>query len=463
MFEIHSDKYDSMQLGRSLEPMLRLSLCCRSLLDDELDAPTCCPLSSFNYYAQLLLTVEYAEQLLQCWAATAAEGAKIRGSDVFVPLDARRPWPVAASAPYPVSLSLPLPQHQNVALSFVVVDNFSVQRVCKTQCRDHRLSPSACGAVAVALDEAARMASWPNLPAVQTQPTKQAPFVFLHLDKCGGTSLRELIFEAAAAAGFPAFVPCHGGVPCSVFAPPVGTAAVLAGHFSWGCWLDATDSHTALGDDDIVYSAPAAPTPACFFMGRHPVDRVVSYYYQRCYRYPSCNWFNRTINNLTMTELHDVLTYLREAKYTADGELIYLDDGMKEAGCRTLLGARRTTGRLVTDIPTLQWDGGEALSEGSAATAAANMQRCVVGVLNRWDETVTVLEHWFPWMNLQSNPNPNRRRYFLAEHVEVRREPLQPATRRLIEDSNRCDMEVHQELVKRFDTQLKFLSGAGPV
>ena len=45
-------------------------------------------------------------------------------------------------------------------------------------------------------------------------PTVQEPFVFYHIDKAGGSTMRALVAEAAKRARAPAVIPCHDGVTC---------------------------------------------------------------------------------------------------------------------------------------------------------------------------------------------------------------------------------------------------------
>ncbi|CAM9211632.1 unnamed protein product, partial [Discosporangium mesarthrocarpum] len=46
------------------------------------------------------------------------------------------------------------------------------------------------------------------LPAIQERPTPARPFVFFHLDKCGGSSTRYLVVQAALRQGYSFHVPC---------------------------------------------------------------------------------------------------------------------------------------------------------------------------------------------------------------------------------------------------------------
>jgi hypothetical protein len=75
----------------------------------------------------------------------------------------------------------------------------------------------------------------------QRAPSPRRPFVFYHLRNSGGGELREALAQYAANRSVPAFVACHGDVPCGASEPPrfVGADsaaarfAVLAGHLSF--------------------------------------------------------------------------------------------------------------------------------------------------------------------------------------------------------------------------------------
>ena len=81
---------------------------------------------------------------------------------------------------------------------------------------------------------------------------------------------------------------------------------VVAGHFRWQVWLhlesyvqqymtpiNAT-MDTSLSTQQVTASsfkfvpADAIPPPKCMVIGRHPIARFISYYYQRCFGSSSC-------------------------------------------------------------------------------------------------------------------------------------------------------------------------------
>ncbi len=97
-------------------------------------------------------------------------------------------------------------------------------------------------------------------------------------------------------------VPCHGPIHCATFgisdldeedraAVDLRKVSVLAGHFSWGEWIKLPYYvETQLNKGDTI------ATPSCYIVGRHPVNRAISYYYQRCYNSSTCSGYQQRIS-----------------------------------------------------------------------------------------------------------------------------------------------------------------------
>jgi hypothetical protein len=83
--------------------------------------------------------------------------------------------------------------------------------------------------------------------------------------------------------------------------------------------------------------------------------------------------------------------------------------------------------------------------------AVSNMKQCVVGILERWDETIDVINHWFPWIDFTSNPT--RRRMFLYSGKETLK-TIRPELLEVLHDVNKCDMILYEEMILLFNKQI---------
>ena len=270
------------------------------------------------------------------------------------------------------------------------------------------------------------------LPAIQRLPSSASPSSS-STEKTGGTTLREFITEAADALRLDYLVPCHGGVHCTVLDPStlhetgqetlLGNASIIAGHFFWGVWrqLPRWSGGSADGGEGET-------VPPCLVMARHPVDRAISYYYQRCYNTAQCIGYQRRINDLAADELLLIGRQERNGQFSpqdpSNRTIIILDEGMADAACRAVTGRRATSGIKYS------LDGGETGGgaeddgglrvQGSGVSvpppldsqvlgeAKENVVKCVVGLQERWEETQAVIDYWFPWIGVAHDPGSGK-------------------------------------------------------
>ena len=316
--------------------------------------------------------------------------------------------------------------------------------------------------------------------------------------------------ESAGALEAEYFVPCHGGVHCvttHLYDAPkerdLRNVSVVAGHFSWGVWAQlpswsgsSSDRASTLSSlnprptspptsnrADVLITPPGesagagikrggigssslkgaaddfyaldvdSPAPPCFVMGRHPLSRAISYYYQRCYSAEGCPGHKRMINELSADELESIAINQREAKYKEDNTtLIVLDDGMSEATCRALAAAKVTTGKIVGQDDIIV---PPPLNDQEVTLALDRVGRCVVGLLERWNDTREIVRHWFPWLDMVSN-DPDRRKMWIYSNKETP-EMLKPELRYVLLRVNRCDMLVYAKMLSIFDKELKVI------
>ena len=160
-------------------------------------------------------------------------------------------------------------------------------------------------------------------PVHDISPRK--PFIFFHVPKAGGSSLRATIYKATLRAKLAAFIPCHGGVPCATYhfprAVPLGRSvnkavsitgyknvsavSVYAGHFT-----------TAEVSEHQVGTIPVQDF-YCMTNFRDPADRLLSNIYYAAER--RGKWkdikHKQCINDVDLSALKEMLDVAVETTY----------------------------------------------------------------------------------------------------------------------------------------------------
>lgn len=276
------------------------------------------------------------------------------------------------------------------------------------------------------------------------------------------------LYQTARKLNLVPFIPCHGGIHCVTLSiedhrqqlvkPSEGLVyadiSIVAGHFSWNVWQQLPEYVSATRNLEHTTNA-SIPTPPCFIMGRHPVDRAISYYYQRCFQISDCIGYNRKMNELTSHEMAHIVLYERQGRLREDNvTVIILDEGMSDSACRAVADVKGTTGFVVNLSQSMTIP--DSLTHDEMSRALRHVSKCVVGLQDRWDDTKRVLGHWFPWIDFSQQP-ANRRLMQLLKDKEDR-DTLRPELRAIIEAENACDLELHNKMTEIFETQLKVLN-----
>jgi len=276
-------------------------------------------------------------------------------------------------------------------------------------------------------------------------------------------SFCRFIVESADRHGLSHFVPCHGGIHCvtvSLQDPiarsllDISNVSVLAGHFFWAEWLSLPHYRDIYSAQSRLTFSPDGSDllPPVFVMGRHPVSRAISYYYQRCYDSDGCLAHGRMLNDISAEELETFVLSSRNANYRADNTtLMITDEGLEDAACRVLANERGTSG-LIVSSPSEPVTIPPPLSAAATSRALRNIDSCVVGLLERWTDTKRVMKFWFPWMDL----GRDRKKMSLYVGKETT-ESLRPDLREVIERYNRCDLQLYDKMLKRFTKQLEII------
>ena len=241
-----------------------------------------------------------------------------------------------------------------------------------------------------------------KLPDVVELPSKNKPFVFFHNRKCGGSTLRLSIFDAALSHNLTneeLWIPCHGGVPCVEFEniPRVSRRSIYASHINYEDVVRARrqmnlrrfkntlyHGHTVLsnGDNSTFYHLNDGRHHFdCLTNVRDTVSRVVS-----CYNYRFLQGRPKPWHMPQPDEMKDV-----------DWSVLLPQAYDRYAGgCNNEMA--RTFGSLndETIINTLTTS--SLYFERELRHASERMSQCIIVNLDRCEDSNTVLRYYLPWL-----------------------------------------------------------------
>ena len=232
--------------------------------------------------------------------------------------------------------------------------------------------------------------------ARQLVPSHEWPFVFFHLRKAGGSTVRTALDDAAKAAKVDSFVACQGGVSCTTWGPSTDHhdgkgPDVIGGHFfaplvdRWASQRWSTGRHAA-----FLANSTTTNAPACFVLLRQTVPRVKS-----CWNYR----FIQTMGQSLRHKLPGVRSFgntsAAEIGRTLPRARSNYDEGCNNEAARVLSYHgfdEELLGRLTA--------GGESSATATAVVAEVlkRLSSCVVGILERCADTETVLRAYLPWL-----------------------------------------------------------------
>ena len=134
--------------------------------------------------------------------------------------------------------------------------------------------------------------------------------------------------------------------------------------------------------------------------------------------------------------------------------LVVIDEGMEDAACRAIANAKATTG-LIAGVDEVRVP--PPLTEEETRRALGNLDHCVVGVLERWEETKAVMEYWFPWLDF--SVDSHRRKMHIYSGKETARD-LRPEIRDVLQSVSQCDLKLYARAVDLFEQQLQVVSAS---
>jgi hypothetical protein len=216
--------------------------------------------------------------------------------------------------------------------------------------------------------------------------------------------------------------------------------SIVAGHFAWEVWKHLP-----------AYQAKEKHPP-CLVIGRHPIERVISYYYQRCYQSYTCLGRNRTLNELSVEELSHLIQTARESVLASDNVTnIISDEGMMDAACRTMVNQRLSSGRIVGQddlrIP-------DRLTVADHQLALQHIDQCIIGMVEDWNATMLIIHHFFPWIDFRHNRDRKQMSVVKGKEGIL---SIRPDLAQVIIEHNPCDMKLHSRMIEIFEDEKNYL------
>jgi hypothetical protein len=210
--------------------------------------------------------------------------------------------------------------------------------------------------------------------------------------------------------------------------------SVLAGQFPWDIWLQ------------LPSASQSKAAPPCLLMAVHPLDRVMSLFYRSCFHDPLCPHHHTAFNDLTAQALASFIS----VSGRADTNRVNETSG-EDAMCRAF-ASRRGVSTRHEDL-----DFAFSHTDLEQATILENVGTCVVGLQSDWVNTKKVIAHWFPWMEVET---ALLRRPELAEAMDASMADLtiRPELRQIVEEMNRCDLKLFEQVRSLFEKQLLVIS-----
>jgi hypothetical protein len=265
-------------------------------------------------------------------------------------------------------------------------------------------------------------------------PSREKPFVFFHIRKAAGSSLRTFIYESSKSHGLDAWVPCLGKWKCVPFSlpPPSEPQAVYAAHVNYaqmaqllretGPNLIGTTTQT-FRDRNVTYHSldddRKEPFGSCLINIRPTVNRVES-----CWNYRFINKGAPKDKGWSNVMAEEWNTLLPEA-------VDIHGNGCNNEYARIL--GNTPDESLVNRISPETY--GHVHYVNELETIFFRMSSCVVVRIDLCEESNKILKHFFPWMEAEADVCNIHRN---SNH-EIKREELTDEAKEVILSQNHFD------------------------
>lgn len=202
--------------------------------------------------------------------------------------------------------------------------------------------------------------------------------------------MRAIVASATTRLQIPHWIPCQGGVDCKNWELPSKGAAkafgVFGAHLNWPNVQRALNDNTGFGAPGLLRNAPFQ----CYTGFREPVSRVLS-----CWDFRKYKAFAGPMAALTLEKFRtDLKEGMSQYGFGCNNEPLrdLSNKGIYEEDIN----------ELTSGTPADPWRDAEGWALDAANTLEQTLEHlaehCVVGVLERCEDTKTSLDFFFPWL-----------------------------------------------------------------
>ena len=172
-----------------------------SLPEKYIEGPFCIRADSLNFLSTIkFVDLTQEELVVHLWYQVSEKGGKVKGSDCYVPLNLNLPnsgliFPAMRGSRPETSIECAVHVEggqRTLLFAYTPTYRTSLQHATADFCRGYAFTDTECYQAVHEISQCVHArATDAELPNIQISPTPQDPFVFLHFEKVGGTSLRE--------------------------------------------------------------------------------------------------------------------------------------------------------------------------------------------------------------------------------------------------------------------------------
>jgi len=246
-------------------------------------------------------------------------------------------------------------------------------------------------------------------------PSPERPFVFFHIRKGGGSSLRTILFRSSKMHGLDHWIPCMNGTRCVPFSLPLYNEkqlrkAVYVGHLNWSHMAqlmrettrnvrdrdqpttnrtfkinddhetERTNVYLSLRDDDRQHSFGS-----CLANIRPTVSRVVSCWNFRFVQAKRGSWNLPVASSMTVEEWETLLSDAVDSFGNGCNNEMY-----------RIFGSTQHE-PFVNKLSVETYGATHYLDE--LETVLGRMAKCVMIRVDRCADSITILKHFLPWID----------------------------------------------------------------